>query len=394
MRPELQELDGRLARFREAMGRVCPDWDNAVIVSTINQYYFTGTMQDGILLIGRDGRREYFVRRSHERASDESPLETVHPMESYRDAAAVYGADLGVTYIEGEAMPYAMLERLKRCFKIDKTGSMEHVARSVRAVKSPFELRWSEESGRLHRLLLTRDVPALLREGMSEAEMVGQTLERMAALGYQGVTRFFMYHVENICGMFGFGENSLYPTAFNGPGGNKGCCAAVPAGGDPGRRLKKGDLVFVDIAFGVNGYHTDKTQLYTFGAKPPEEAVLIHRACMDVQRRAAERLRPGEIPSRIWRDCIETLPDILKNGFMGYGRQCVKFLGHGVGLHVDELPVIAEGFDEPLAADMVVALEPKKGLAGFGMLGAEDTYIVSPDGGRCITGGCTDMIII
>ena len=78
-------------------------------------------------------------------------------------------------------------------------------------------------------------------------------------------------------------------------------------------------------------------------------------------------------------------PEFLQN-FMGFGNRRVNFLGHGVGLQVDEPPAIAQGFDEPLAEGMVIALEPKKGVPGFGMVGVEDTFVVTPEGGRSITG--------
>jgi Xaa-Pro aminopeptidase len=71
---------------------------------------------------------------------------------------------------------------------------------------------------------------------------------------------------------------------------------------------------------------------------------------------------------------------------MGYGNRQVKFLGHGIGLEIDEFPVIAKGFDSPLQENMVLALEPKKGIKDVGMVGIENTFIVTPSGGKCITG--------
>ncbi len=392
--PTKTELENRLAAFCKAMDAEHPDWDTALIVSKVNQYYFTGTMQDGLLMIQRGGKAYYFVRRSLERAREESPLADLYAMESYRDAAAIAGAACGSTYLETEVATIGILERLKKHFTIDSIGSLDRTLLFVRAVKSPYELAWAEYSGKRHHELLTNVVPALLKEGMSEADLVGALYEQMIRYGYQGISRFAMFQTEMVVGQLGFGENSLYPTSFDGPGGARGLCPAAPLGGSRQRTLKKGDLVFVDIAFAVNGYHSDKTQVYQFGGRPAEGTVKAHRACMEVQKRLAERLLPGAAASALYQDTMQGLPEDFKQNFMGFGSRRVKFLGHGIGLHIDEMPVIAKGFDIPLAENMLLALEPKKGIAGVGMVGVEDTYVVTPEGGRCITGGGSDIILV
>jgi len=83
--------------------------------------------------------------------------------------------------------------------------------------------------------------------------------------------------------------------------------------------------------------------------------------------------------------------DFLRN-FMGFGDRRVKFLGHGIGLLIDELPVIAEGFNEPLEKGMVFAVEPKRGIANIGMVGIENTFIVNSRGGKSITGDNPGLI--
>ena len=156
--------------------------------------------------------------------------------------------------------------------------------------------------------------------------------------------------------------------------------------------LKKGDLVFVDVGCGVDGYHTDKTTTYMFGASLPDYAIGAHEKCIDIQHSIAKLLKPGAIPSQIYDTIMNSLsPDFLEN-FMGYGNRQVKFLGHGIGLTIDELPVIAQGFDEPLKEGMVFAVEPKKGIKNIGMVGIENTFIVTPQGGRCITGDSPGLI--
>ncbi|MDR3247308.1 MAG: M24 family metallopeptidase [Treponema sp.] len=394
----LQELKQRRARFITAMEKSFPGWDTAIIVDNVNQYYFTGTIQDGVLFIRKDGSCLYGVRRSFDRAKLESPLEEKEIMEisTYRNIAEARGAELGNTFIEGEVMPVVVLERLKKYFSFASINSnADFIIRTARSVKSPYEIRLIECSGEQHRILLEERVPALLREGMSEAELLGEISNAMFKLGYQGITRFHQFQVEVTLGQIGFGLNTLYPSKFDGPGGAKGNGAAAPLSADKTRKLKKGDVVFVDLAFGVGGYHSDKTQVYMFGAKPPEEFVNAQRFCVDTQKRIAERLRPGEIPSRIYQEIIASLSEPELDRFMGVdNRHRVKFLGHGVGLNVDEFPVLARGFDEALEEDMVLALEPKKGVAGIGMAGVEDTYIVGPGGGRCVTGGGRDIIVV
>jgi Xaa-Pro aminopeptidase len=384
----LQELEQRRARFIGLMNRRFPDWDTALILGNANQYYFTGTMQNGVLLIHRDGEYLYGVRRSYERAREESPLAEIMPISSYRDIAEKTGGKLGNTYLEGDTTTLAVLERLQKNFSTASIHFLDPVIRQVRSVKSPYELYWLKQSGEQHRIFLEERVPALFREGMTEADLMGEIIRRLYDMGYHGIMRFNQSQVELTAGQIGFGTNSLIPSSFDGPGGGLGSSPANLLTKRGGRKLKKGDLVFVDVAFGLGGYFTDKTRVYLFGGAVPQELAEAQQFCLDILSKTVERLKPGEIPSLIYGDITGGLSEKEQNCFMGVdNRHRVKFLGHGVGLAIDEFPVIARGFDEPLEENMVIALEPKKGVPGVGMAGVEETFIVTPEGGRCITGG-------
>jgi len=144
----------------------------------------------------------------------------------------------------------------------------------------------------------------------------------------------------------------------------------------------------------VDGYATDKTMTYMFGRPLPDEAVAAHRRCVELEHQLASRLIPGAIPSEIYSTIMNSLdPKFLEN-FMGFGPRRAGFLGHGVGLQIDEPPVLTERFDEPLAEGMTVALEPKKGVPGVGMVGSENTYVVTRQGGRSITGNSPGLILV
>jgi Xaa-Pro aminopeptidase len=388
------ELKDRLGRFRARMREDCPDWEMAAILGRINLYYFTGTLQDGLLLIPADGDPVFWVRRSYERALDESLFPWIRPMSGFRDAARETGVVPDRIYMETELVPIALLERFRKHFPVTIVHSLDSQVMRVRAVKSAFELSLMERAGAIHQRVLEEYVPEMLQEGMTEAALGSGLYSVMVEEGHQGIVRFGSFNTEIEVGQIGFGENSLYPTCFNGPGGCAGLCPAAPVLGSRDRKLRRGDLVFIDNACGVEGYQTDKTMTYMFGRPLPDEAIEIHRRCVEIQDRMARLLKPGSPASSIYAGAMEDLaPEFLEN-FMGYGKRRANFLGHGVGLVVDEPPVIAPGFDDLLEEGMTIALEPKKGIPGIGMVGIENTFLVTRQGGRSLTGDSPGLLLV
>ena len=388
----LTELTDRMRRFRTRMDAENPDWELAAFFGRVNQYYFTGTMQDGVLLVPRDGEAVLWVRRSFERARDESLFPDIRPMKSFRDAAQGAAPARKAIHVETGLVPLALFQRFRKHFPCKKVAALDDAIARVRTVKSPYELAIMERCGAIHRHILEDGVPALLREGMNEAELGCELYSLMVREGHQGIVRFGMFNVDISVAQLGFGENSLYPTSFDGPGGCVGIGPAAPVLGSRDRKLRKGDLAFVDIGCALEGYHTDKTMLYAFGAPLPDGAMAVHRRCVEIEHALAAQLKPGAIPSEIYAGVMGGLDAEFQKNFMGFGNRRVSFLGHGVGLQIDEPPVIAEGFDEPLMEGMVLALEPKKGVPGVGLVGGENTYAVTPAGGRSLTGGGSGLI--
>jgi Xaa-Pro aminopeptidase len=376
------------------MDRDNPEWELAILFSKVNQFYFTGTMQDGMLVIPRSDEAIYWVRRSYERAAEESLFPDIRPMKSYRNAASAMDRIPDTFHTEMEVLPLAVFQRLQRYFPFRGAKSADAQIMAVRARKSAYELDLMKKSGERHRKVLEDLVPEILEEGMSEASLATRLLSVMMEEGHHGFTRFGMFDTNIGIGQLGFGESSLYPTYFDGPGGNYGMSPAMPFWGSRERKLKKGDLVYVDVAFGIDGYHTDKTMSYMFGQTIPEEAIAEHNKCIDIQKKAAALLKPGAIPANINREVMDALDNKFLVNFMGYGNRRVKFLGHGIGLQIDETPVLAAGFEEPIEEGMVFAIEPKKGISGVGMVGTDNTYLVSAEGWQCLTGSNPGLILV
>jgi Xaa-Pro dipeptidase len=371
-----------------------PEWEIAVIFSKINLFYFTGTMQDGILIIPRQGEVVFWVRRSYQRALDESQFLNIRSMNSFRDAAPSIKNLPETVYLEMEKVPLALYQRFNKHFPFKNFKPLDIALSKVRAVKSEYELSLLKKSGKIHQHVLEDLVPDMLREGMTEADLGAELFPVLIEEGHDGLTRFGMFDTEIVLGHIGFGESSLYPSYFDGASGNVGLNPAAPVLGSRDNKLTKGDLVFLDIGCAVGGYNTDKTMTYMFGRSLPQHAIEAHKKCLKIHDEIGDMLKPEAIPSEIYISIMDDLePEFLKN-FMGFGKRRVKFLGHGIGLLIDELPVIAERFNEPLEKEMVFAIEPKKGIAGIGMVGIENTFIVTSHGGECITGDNPGLISV
>ena len=393
-RPDADELQSRRERLFRELDQTAPDWDTALITSPTNLYYFTGTKQDSILVMKRDGSAVLFVRRSFERAKEESAFPDIRPMHSYAQAAARFGSSLGVTVLEKERVSLQMLDRMNNHFQFGRIRAVEPALDEVRAVKSPFELEIMRACGKIHGKLLKEVVPELLTEGISECEFYSSLMERAVAMGHQGETHFNSAFSFVECCQYGFGENTLLPTSFDSPCGMRGMYPAIPGGGSRERRLKPGDLVVVDFGCGLGGYQTDMTQVYCYHGTPSDEALAAHERCREICLKAAAMLKPGAIPRQIYEASVPTEDSRFMKNFMGMGEHGVQFLGHSIGMDIDERPAIARAFTKPLKANMTFALEPKKGIPGQGFVGVEDTFLVTEAGSECLTGGPSDIIIV
>lgn len=388
----LKELENRMERFRQAIDVSNPDWEMAVIFSKINQFYFTGTMQDGMLIIPRDGEAVFWVRKSYERALDESSFPEIQHMYSFRDAAATMNNLPETIYLETEFVPLAFYQRFTKHFPFKNFKPVDLPIKKLRSVKSEYELDLMRKSGKIHQHVMEDVVPGLLREGISEADLGAELFGILIGEGHHGLTRFGMFDTEILLGHIGFGETPLYHSYFDGASGNRGLSPSAPVLGSREVKLARGDLVYVDVGCGFEGYNTDKTTTYMFGQSLPLHAIDAHHQCVEIQNEISSQLKPGAIPGEIYTSVMDGLDDDFKENFMGFGKRKVKFMGHGIGLLIDELPVIAEKFTEPLEAGMVFAVEPKKGIPGIGMVGIENTFIVTPRGGECITGDNPGLI--
>lgn len=379
------ELEARLERFRRAMDAAHPGWEMAAVNHKVAMYYFTGTIQEGVLLI-RPQDAVFWVRRSFERACNESHFSDIRPMHSFREAAAFYGTAPKVMYVETKKATLDWERMLHKYFAFEELGSFDSVLQDLRMVKSEYELKQMEQSGAIHETVLDIVAPKLIHGGISEAQLAIALYSEMVQRGSHGTARFNQALGEEAVGIASFGKSGLVRTGFDGPGGTDGTCIAVQSIGNAFRKLQSGRLVYLDIPCGFDGYHTDKTVVYYYGdlAKDEQSKHLIEaqQRCLELEQEVVRLMVPGEPIENLYLRTMDKFDNIYGDAFMNGG----KFLGHSIGLVMDEAPAIAKGFKQPLQPGMTFAVEPKIALPGLGMVGTENTYVVTEKGARSLTG--------
>lgn len=395
------ERAARLRRCRMLLAERIPEAGGLFLFSRISIYYLTGTFANGLLWLPLEDEPVLLVRKGLERCRLESPATrsvSFHSYSEVEDLCAQAGSRLRpVIAAEKTALPWAFAELLQRRLPAVRFVSDEQIVLRARSVKSVWELEKMRACGALHDRSLCAALPAELRPGMSEREIAHRIWRVFFEHGHCGVLRMGNYGEDVFLGHVAAGENGNYPSHYNGPLGLKGEHPAAPFMGNAGKIWQQREMLMLDVGFGFEGYTTDKTQMYWAGppSSVPDGVRRAYDACLEIHERAAASLRPGIPPSAVWEEAQRSAADLgFSEGFMGLGGNKVQFLGHGVGLVIDEQPVLARRFDEPLEEGMVLAVEPKIGLPGIGMVGVENTFEVGPAGGVCMTGGDFNAIYV
>lgn len=381
------ELSARLDRLRHTMTQRDPAWSMMILDNKIDLYYFTGTMQEGALVITPD-KASLFVRRSYDCARQESLFDDIRPLGSFRGIAEAFPNIPETVYVASRTMTLQKLAMLNKYLPFTPK-SADNVLAELRTVKSEYELDCMRQSGRLHQQVIEEIAPALLRPGVSEARLCSEVCTAMLDRGAMGISRFNQPAAEDVLGVASFSENSLCAAALDSPSGTVGTCIAMKSIGSSERRLHEGDVVLLDIPCGMHGYHTDKSITFYYGElnrHPQGDLIRAAREqCIFLENEVAAMMKPGAVPAEIYEKLLACVDPAFRTGFMN----ACKFIGHSIGLTMDETPVLAKGFTAPLAAGMTLAVEPKIALDGIGLIGCENTYeIMSQGPARSLTGAC------
>ncbi|SHN54932.1 M24 family metallopeptidase [Desulfovibrio litoralis] len=396
-----EEMELRLGRLRSLLNRYLPEASGVLIFSRIHIYYFTGTFANGCLWIPLEGEPILTSRKGIDRAKLESPLTKFGTYKSFKELPNIFKnfeVPFGNTIaVEKAWLPWNLSESLISALNGIKILAADRIIELCRSVKTEWELKKMRLSGERMYQAQVVEMPNIIKIGMSELEIAHKSWEIVFQLGHGGTIRMKAPEENMMLGIVSRGMNANYPTFYNGPIGHQGEHPALPYMGSKNAKIQKGDLINADFGFCYEAYLTDRTQVYFMGKKSelPKPVLQAQELCQKIEDTCSTLLKAGELPSIIYEKALELVEKTpFKQGFMGLSSSQVPFIGHGIGLQVDEYPAIAKRFDEPLENAMTIALEPKIGLSGYGMVGVEDTYEITKQGAISLTGKRKPMDII
>jgi Xaa-Pro dipeptidase len=370
-----------------------------LITQNVDLYYFTGSMQTGYLFIPAIGDPIYYVRRSVQRALGEAVIRTV-PLRSFRkfgeqlenDFPQVFKLNSPLIAMEYDVAPAQLVHRISGLLPQATLIDGSILVREVRMIKSSHEILAIKEAARVINLALENAI-GYIYEGMPEYELIARIEFDLRMNGHIGMMRMRAYNQEIVTGVVGAGEGVATPTYFDGPAGGIGLTAASPQGAGR-RQFRRDEPIFVDIGCCINGYVIDQTRTLVMGTVPQDMAAAYGVAAR-ILTNTEQKLHPGTICEELYKSAlVEADSAGLSAYYMGYGPDQVSFLGHGIGLEIDELPILAQGFMTPLAVGMVIAIEPKFTFPGRGVVGIENTYAITKDGYEKLTISREGIIII
>ncbi len=383
------EAESRIVRLQRRLAD--EEIDGALFVYPIDVYYYSGTRQNAVLWVPADGGPTLLVRKSLLRAMEEGLVEDIRPFPSSRELPAFFDGRferIGLTF---DVLPVQQHRFYANLLPGRQFTDISPINRELRSIKSEWEVEQIRTSGRMLCSAFA-GVPSVFRPGMTELDLAAEFEYLLRKSGCEGYLRIRAFHQE-IVGIVAAGGNAALPGCFDGAVTGRGLSGASPFG--PARDLiGEGVPVIIDYGYIFNGYIVDMTRTFAAGGLDPE----LRRAfdlSLGIQERIVENMKPGVVCEELFAVAASMAEEAgLGDRFMGRPGEQARFVGHGVGLELDELPILARKFKTPLLAGQTVAIEPKFVFPGKGVVGIENTYAVTGSGCERLTPLTDDIVVL
>lgn len=382
----LPELKERRDKIRALM--VQQGIDAALITCNTNLIYTYGRVVSGYLYLPLNAPAHLFVKRPNDIAG-----EHIHAIRKPEQILGLLEeCELPTPtkiMLEGDELSFTEYNRLAACFPDATVVNGTPLIREARSIKTNLELNLFRRSAAAHDKAYEQ-IPSVYRPGMTDRQFSIEIERLMRLEGCLGLFRIFGQSMEIFMGSLLAGDNAATPSPYDFALGGKGLDPSIPVGAD-GALLQAGQSIMVDMGGNFYGYMCDMSRVFSIG-RLTDEAYAAHQVSLEVQEAVTSKAKPGVVCEDLYQTAIDI---VTKAGFgdyfMGVGQKA-KFIGHGIGLEINESPVLAPRVKQELEPGMVFALEPKIVLPGVGPLGIENSWVVTAEGVEKLT-HCKEEII-
>ena len=380
----------RLARIREA-ARLAGATGCILIADNATLYYLTGRVFNGwaCVPLERDTAPLWFVRRPVELQGH--GVIYVRKVEEIPGRMAEAGVPLPARLgQELDVMPYSVVERVRKAIPAGCYFNASPIVAAARAVKTPREIALIRQSGIIHEAVY-RKIPSLYSPGMTDFEFE-VAIEHLSRLeGCLGIFRVSGQSMEIFMGNVLAGRNADVPTPYDFAMGGGGKHRLAPRGSfgrrnharhsSDGRRQRQ-----------LHRLHDRHDPHLCLRHPPRRGAGGACSASIDICHAFQEKAREGVRAADLY-DMAADMAEAagFSRYFMGH-RQHAGFCGHGVGIEVNEQPVIAPRSKGVLEVGNVIALEPKFVIPRVGAVGIENTYAIGNNSVECLTNAPEEII--
>lgn len=387
MYDQKNELTLRQRRVQQSIAAM--QADACIITSPVNQYWLSGFVFDGYLLLYPEGEALLFIRRPA--GITDGRAISIRKPEQIPSLLCEAGYALPRRLLlEVDQLTFNSATRLQAAMEMPETLNISGELRRLRSVKSDWELNQIRESAQLHRQVYEL-IPSLYRRGMSDLELQIEIEREMRLHGSVGIFRSFGENMDIFMGSMLAGDNAQAASPFDYALGGGGISPLLPLGAN-GTKLLPGMTLMVDMAGNYRPWMDDMSRTFAIG-EVPDLAFEAHQLSIDIIRTLEQTAKAGTPCADLYLLAEEMVQEKgMQSYFMGTTQQA-KFIGHGVGLEINEPPVLTSRSKEILLTGMAIAVEPKFVLPGIGPVGIENTYIIHENRMENIT-LCEEEIIV
>jgi len=381
----LEEIENRLTRIRAGMEK--QEMEVLLVIQKMNFYYLSGTTQDGLLFVPLEGKPLLMIKRELERAKVESQLNEIVALKSIREIPSLIQTHCGrlpnSLGLELDILPVRDYFKYQELFPGVKLMDGSSVFREARKIKSPFEIDLMRKAGEIGKRVY-QEARKILKEGMTEIEFGGLLEAAAKKYGHEGLLRVRSLNYEAYTWHVLSGLAGGIVSQSDSPMGGLGLSPAFPVGASL-KVMRAHEPILVDFGTCFHGYQADETRMFSI-EKMKKKFIDAYNACKEIHEAVLEETRPGADCGAIFMKTLQLAEKLgYKDSYLGPPGLQTRFIGHGIGLELNELPFIAQGQSYPLEEGMTFAVEPKIVFPGEGSVGLENTVVVTEKGYEILT---------